>query len=69
MKRLLSLGLLGALLLAGCGSGQTEETNGSLESMFDSDSGTAGSGDTVTAGEVPYSEGPSEIPDDLIPHE
>ena len=68
MKRLFSLGLLGALLLAGCGSGQTEETNGSLGSMFDSDTAVSGE-DTVTAGEVPYSEGPSEIPDDLIPHE
>lgn len=67
MKRLLPLALLSLLLLSGCGSGETDDNGGALESMFGSD--TDEGDPTMTPGEVPYSEGPSEIPSDLVPNE
>lgn len=69
MNRLLLLALLSSLMLSGCGSKSTDQTNGSLGSMFDSDTSDSGSGDTIEPDEVPTSVGPSEIPSDLVPNE
>lgn len=69
MKRLLLLALLSSLMLSGCGSKSTDQTNGSLGSMFDSNTSDSGSDDTVSPDEVPTSVGPTEIPSDLVPHE
>lgn len=69
MNRLLLLALLSSLMLSGCGSKSTDQTNGSLGSMFGSDTSDSGSGDTIEPDEVPTSVGPSEIPSDLVPNE
>ncbi len=67
MKRLLPIALLAFLLLPSCGSGASDDTGGALDSMFGSGSSDDDSG--ITAEEMPYSEGPAEIPSDLVPNE
>lgn len=69
MKRSLSLALLAFLLLSGCGNKVDDavKTDGSLSTMVQSDSPSAP--EAVNPEDVPYSEGPSSIPSDLVPHE
>ena len=60
--------MLAVLLLSGCSSPETDTDGGGLESMFDSDSDTTVD-ETGEPEEVPYVEGPAEIPSDLVPNE
>lgn len=67
MKKLLALSAL-ALLLGGCGSDPVvEEDNDLIDMMGDEETKDE---DTVAEPtEEPYSEGPSEIPTDLVPND
>jgi len=69
MKRPLSLALLAFLLLSGCGNSTDSavKTDGSLSTMVQSD--PQGTSDVTNPEDVPYSEGPSSIPSDLVPNE
>lgn len=64
--RFLPLFLLSALLLSACGSSQTDEDRDLLEMMNGDDSYSE---DEVAPEDQPYSEGPTEIPTDLIPND
>lgn len=70
MARLLPLLLLGALTLTAC-SGEVEtDTDSSLEGMLNQDSTSEEDvSEDTNPEETPYSVGPTEIPDDLIPNE
>ncbi len=69
MKRLLPFCLLSALFLSACGSSQTDEERDLLEMMNGDDSYSDSTDETVSPEELPYSEGPTEIPADLIPND
>lgn len=68
MKKLLALSAL-ALLLAGCGNNDTLEDDNDLMDMMGDESNSGETDSTVDPVEQPYSEGPSEIPSDLIPND
>ncbi len=58
------------LALSACGTSVDTETDSSLENMLDNN----GTGESIPeddrgAEDTPYSAGPSEIPDDLIPND
>lgn len=65
MKKILALSVF-ALLLTGCNQGESPDDNDLLDMMGD---GENEEGTQEVEGEVPYSEGPSSIPSELIPNE
>lgn len=70
MARLISLLLLGSLALTACGGGLETDTDSSLEGMLNQDSTSEEDvSEDPNPEETPYSVGPTEIPDDLIPNE
>lgn len=66
MNRLLPFLLL-PLLLAACAQTEDEADGGSLLDLYDdSNIENIEDGEDLIEEEVPYSEGPTEIPDDLV---
>ena len=65
MKKFLALSVF-ALLLAGCNQGESSDDNDLLDMM---ENGESEEDTQEVEGEVPYSEGPSSIPSELIPNE
>lgn len=70
MARLIPLLLLASLALTACGGGLEDNTDSSLEGMLNQDSTSEEDvSEDPNPEETPYSVGPTEIPDDLIPNE
>ena len=70
MARLIPLLLLASLALTACGEGLEDDTDSSLEGMLNQDSTSEEDvSEDPNPEETPYSVGPTEIPDDLIPNE
>lgn len=67
MKKLLALSAL-TLLLAGCGNNETVENDSSLDDMLGTQTETTDT-ETIEPTDMPSSNGPTEIPSDLIPNE
>lgn len=69
--RTLTLLLFSTLFLASCSSEVETETESGLEGMFEGnvEEETPVDEKTPNPEEIPYSTGPTEIPDDLIPNE
>ena len=62
---LLLLSLSSLIFLSACGSSSEKDNNDLLEMMNGDDTYTE---DEVPPTDLPYSEGPKEIPSDLIPN-
>lgn len=70
MARFISLFLLGSLALTACGGELETDADSSLEGMLNQDSTSEEDvSEDPNPEETPYSVGPTEIPDDLIPNE